>query len=346
MEEYLRGLRQDELSALKLREMYRRYGYIPYRMRQFEEYELYLQNRNFLRSDRILTFTDTDGSLRAMKPDIMLSFVRSYSGDPLYKVSYSETVIRPDDSGFREIRQTGLECIGEVDILRQSEVVLLAWQSLSLSGQECILDLSHLGFTRELVDSLVPEDMRRKVMKAIGAKNTGLLKKYGAELPEEDVQLLMKAAELYGRAEDMLGVMQGMIRTPAAEEAYRELADTVKAVKSVVPEAVLNIDLSMIDDLNYYNGLIFRGMLKGIPQVILSGGRYDNLLKRMNKPGRAIGFAVYLDLLERSEMAENEPVKTVSYTENSDPAEILKQLKDLYDEGFTVQAVCDGGVQG
>ncbi|MBQ6451801.1 MAG: ATP phosphoribosyltransferase regulatory subunit, partial [Solobacterium sp.] len=97
---------------------------------------------------------------------------------------------------------------------------------------------------------------------------------------------------------------------------------------------------------NYYNGLIFRGMLKGIPQVILSGGRYDNLLKRMNKPGRAIGFAVYLDLLERSEMAENEPVKTVSYTENSDPAEILKQLKDLYDEGFTVQAVCDGGVQG
>ena len=42
----------------------RRYGYIQYKMSKFEPYDLYVQNKSFLVSEDILTFTDADGHSR------------------------------------------------------------------------------------------------------------------------------------------------------------------------------------------------------------------------------------------------------------------------------------------
>ena len=48
-----------EQLAQKLGALYGAYGYMAYSMSKFEEYELYLRNKDFLISDRVLTFTDT-----------------------------------------------------------------------------------------------------------------------------------------------------------------------------------------------------------------------------------------------------------------------------------------------
>ena len=52
-----------ELAELSLRALYSEYGYRQYKMSKFEEYELYLRNKDFLVSDNVITFTDTDGRL-------------------------------------------------------------------------------------------------------------------------------------------------------------------------------------------------------------------------------------------------------------------------------------------
>ena len=36
-----------------------------------------------------------------------------------------------------------------------------------------------------------------------------------------------------------------------------------------------------------------------LPGSVLSGGQYDTLMKKMGRKDRAIGFAVFLDMLER-----------------------------------------------
>jgi ATP phosphoribosyltransferase regulatory subunit len=54
--------------------------------------------------------------------------------------------------------------------------------------------------------------------------------------------------------------------------------------------------------MRYYNGIVFQGYVPGVPSCVLSGGSYDRLLKRMGKKGRGIGFACYLDKLERLEV--------------------------------------------
>ena len=53
--------------------------------------------------------------------------------------------------------------------------------------------------------------------------------------------------------------------------------------------------------MGYYNGFVFKGFINGIASSVLSGGQYDKLMKKMGRNSRAVGFAVYLDTLERLE---------------------------------------------
>lgn len=118
MEELEKVLRREEQAIFSLRSLYRKYGYRQYKVNKFEEYDLYAHNKSFLVSDSVLTFTDTNGKLMALKPDVTLSIIKnSKDGEAaLQRLYYNETVYRAADAygGFREIMQTGLECIGRL----------------------------------------------------------------------------------------------------------------------------------------------------------------------------------------------------------------------------------------
>ena len=178
--------RPDERAGLVLRELYHRHGYQPYRMSKFEPYDLYVRNKSFLVSENILTFTDTDGRLMALKPDVTLSIVKNAppAGGALQKVYYHENVYRtsPAAMGYREIMQTGLECIGQVGPFEEGEVLSLAAESLAAIGGAYLLDVSHLGFAAGLTARL-PETVRRDILAELGYR-------------EQDVEQLERAGVL------------------------------------------------------------------------------------------------------------------------------------------------------
>ena len=60
----------------------------------------------------------------------------------------------------------------------------------------------------------------------------------------------------------------------------------------------ITVDFSTLGDMRYYTGIVFRGYINGIAENVLSGGEYNRLMQKMNKSSRAVGFAVYLDLLD------------------------------------------------
>ena len=163
-------MKYEERIVFALRELYRRFGYIQYKMRKFEEYDLYARNKDFLISDNIITFTDVSGKLMALKPDVTLSIVRSgKDGGGVQKVYYNENVYRVSAAaqGFREIMQSGIECIGEVDDCCVAETLMLAVESLRTISEDCVLDLSQLDIVSELVDALGAEAaMRREILKS------------------------------------------------------------------------------------------------------------------------------------------------------------------------------------
>ena len=77
----------EERAVSALGELYRRFGYRHYKMSKFEEYDLYGRNKEFLISDNVITFTDTNGRLMALKPDVTLSIIKNgQDSDGMQKV--------------------------------------------------------------------------------------------------------------------------------------------------------------------------------------------------------------------------------------------------------------------
>ena len=76
MVDYGKILKSGEKAIYDLRELYDKYGYREFKAGKFEDYELYSENKDFLSNDGILTFTDPNGHLMALKPDVTLSVAK------------------------------------------------------------------------------------------------------------------------------------------------------------------------------------------------------------------------------------------------------------------------------
>ena len=302
------SLTPTEKTIYALRSLYEGYGYSQYKMSKFEEYDLYVRNKSFLLSDNIIAFTDTTGKLMALKPDVTLSIVKN-SGEResgVRRVYYNENVYRVPRGGFafKEIMQSGLECIGEIDDYNVSEVLLLAAKSLSEISDEFVLDISDLGIVSSIIGSMgASEETKEKLITAIGEKNAQGIDAAcaGCSVDEEKVEMLKSLVSMRGGCEEMLKILEG-------SEAYAEaesFAAIINVLKASFGEKV-RIDFSVVDDMRYYTGIVFKGFVKGIPTSVLSGGRYDKLMERMGKRSGAIGFAVYLDLLDMLDIEDVE----------------------------------------
>ena len=294
-------LRREEQAVFALRGLYERYGYTPYKMSKFEEYDLYVRNKEFLISDGVITFTDTDGKLMALKPDVTLSIIKNSRDEAgcVQKVYYNENVYRVSEDAhcFKEILQTGLECMGDIDDGCVYEVLRLAAESLRRIAPKAVLDLSHLGVVDSLLEGLSTET-QGKIRHCLGEKNAHELKSVCAAygVAEDAAAALQKLVGLYGSPDKVLPPLKALVGDTPAVAALEKLTAALAADGY---GDVIRIDFSVVDEGSYYNGIVFRGFAAGVPDSVLSGGQYDRLMRQMGRRGGAVGFAVYLDRLGR-----------------------------------------------
>lgn len=305
MELDLQILSPQERLSLELRRMYEAAGFRKYRMSRFEEYGFYQENRRFLSGEAALTFTDLDGRLMALKPDVTLSIAKNAGAGRHY---YLENVYRPgrDSRSFEEIRQMGLECVGDIDAETMAQTVSLAWRSLSAAGRRAALELGHMGYVSGLFDALeIPPHLRGRLLRRIRDKSLHDLPEL-AGLPDATRRGLEALCALDGDWESVFPAAEALAANGAMRDALREM-ETLCAGLSATGEkpANLRLNLSLANDLEYYNGLVLQGFLEGIPRPVLRGGRYDPLAARFHAGAKAIGFALYLDELERVAEAEH-----------------------------------------
>ena len=337
-------LKNDEKAIFGLRSIYRRYGYSQYKMSKFEEYDLYVRNKDFLVSDNIITFTDTTGKLLALKPDVTLSIIKNGKDIPgvIEKVYYNENVYRVSKGShqFKEIMQVGLECIGDIDDYCIYEVLTLAAESLASISEKCVIDISHLGILSDVLLSLgVSHDAEKKIVKCIGEKSlheiASICRNEGAN--EESVKLLLEIVGTYGNISDCLPKLSALLGENAN---MKELEVIASALSKTALSDKFRIDFSVVGDMNYYNGIVFKGFVDGIPNGILSGGRYDRLMSKMGRKSGAIGFAVYLDMLERlsDNMNEYDVDALVLYDDTTDMTALCDALKLFSANGQSVLA--------
>ena len=322
----------EERVTFALRDLYRRHGYAQFKMSKFEAYDLYMQNKEFLVSDGVITFTDTDGTLMALKPDVTLSIVKNYREEQLLqKVCYNENVYRISGASktYREILQCGLECIGDVGSYEICEVVLLAAKSLQTISDRSVLDISHMDLAAAvLADMKLSETNLSQVYRCLSDKNEDELYRI---LTKEQADTLVALMRISGPISQMLSLLPDNL----PQNAVKQLQMLEAVLRQAGLEKKVNLDFSIVSDRHYYNGIVFRGYVEGIPSEVLAGGQYDRLMERLDKQANGIGFAVYLDQLElldsRTKAYDADTV--ILYDAEIDPLVLVKDAEVYSAEG-------------
>ena len=304
MEFSLANLQPKERASFALRALYEAAGCRKYHMGRFEEYGLYQENRSFLSSEQVITFTDLDGRLLALKPDVTLSIAKTAQPAPgeTLRYYYHENVYRPsaESHTFKEISQMGLEMLGAVGEAQVQQAVCLAARSLDALGADWVLEVSHMGYLFGLFDALgVPDAARAKLLEKLREKNAHELRAAAgaAGLADAAADILCSVLSLCGSYADTLAKAAALCRNDAMRAAVAELE--ALAVPLEKAGGVIRLDMTLAGEMEYYNGLVFQGYLKALPRPLLKGGRYDLLMQKFTPGAGAIGFAVYLDELDR-----------------------------------------------
>ena len=340
------NLKKEDINILSLRHLYEQYGFVHYKMNKFEEYDLYVSNKDFLSGDNIITFTDTNGRLLALKPDVTLSIVKNYRDTvgTVQKVYYNENIYRPSKSTktYKELMQMGLECMGDLNLYHISEVLLLAAKSLEALSDRYILDLSHLGVIRGFLEALnLRPKHEERFLSLLREKNCHGIQTLFDSLKIDD-ELREKAITLaaaYGNMDSVLKTLESISLNETMDRAIEELS-TVCGVLEEQGFDNVHLDFSIEGDMGYYNGFLFRGYIEGIPTGVLSGGQYDELMEKMGKSSDAIGFAINLSLLEDYEtnVGSYDTDVLLLYDSSASPAALMEAVQELVEQGNTVQA--------
>lgn len=337
------------MIEIKLNDLYESYGYRKFKISKFEPYDLYADNRDFLKSSQLITFTDLDGSLLALKPDVTLSIVKSNGGGE-EKVYYNETVYRPKENHYREILQAGVERIGKIDVFSEAEIIALAAKSIQLISDRFVIRLSDAAFLGELFQVFgISPSTREELLLMFSMKNTSGVDEMvkDGRLTQASADSIRQLIDLYLPFEEGVEEIRKYAFSNTSMEMVQHLSELSKVLKAYGVLDSIYLDFSLVNSMDYYNGILFQGAVAEIPFTILTGGRYDRLPEKMGKKEGAIGFALDLDLVGNylSKPKTYDVDDLIVYPEDTDPAALARTVEGLIEKGHKVRTVREDEMQ-
>ena len=346
MKKFISSLKEEEKIILKLRKHYEQYGYKKIKLSKFESYDLYNENADFIKIENIITFMAPTGKLQTLRPDVTLSIVKKYARDKkkeMEKLYYIENIYRlsKEDMEYKELNQIGVEILGESDGYSDFEIINLAAESMELINKNFILDISNINYLSGLFEEMnLGYTLEKEVLMNIQHKNVHDLEKI---LTKENVEskykeILIKIPDLSGKFHNVITEAEKLVLNEKMQKALDELKMLGQAFPKMIKNGKILLDFSIVNSLDYYNGLIFHGYIENNPKIILSGGNYDNLIEKYDKNKGATGFAIYLDELSGKYKIEKEyDFDILILYKNGDNAKLLNIVKKYIDQGLTIR---------
>jgi ATP phosphoribosyltransferase regulatory subunit len=197
----------------------------------------------------------------------------------------------------QEFYQAGVELLGGGGLLGNAEVLLLVadcLQALSISHWHLIL--GEAGITRSLL-SAFPPNIQATVRSAIA--NLDRIALDSLPLSDDLKQRARIILDLRGKPADVLEKVSNLGLDAEQQAAVNDLKSLVELLESK-GDFPLILDLSLIQTIDYYTGIVFEVVTDTETQarVLGRGGRYDQLLglyhpQKENIPG--IGFALNIE---------------------------------------------------
>ncbi|MGI6085196.1 MAG: ATP phosphoribosyltransferase regulatory subunit, partial [Acetivibrionales bacterium] len=236
-----------------------------------------------------------------------------------------------------EFTQAGCELLGINSPEADAEVVAMAIEAVKAAGiEEFQIDIGQVGFFKGLMEeSGLSEDEIEEVREFIDQKNlVGVEQVMDRHKVNEALKrIILDLPRLFGSKD----ILQEISYDDIGKEATRAIANIREVLEILEDRNVaqyVSLDLGMVQSLNYYTGIVFRGYTYGVGFPILSGGRYDRLVSKFGRDCEATGFSLGINMVLMALESQKKQFKKeaggvfVTYEENARKAaaEYCRQL--------------------
>lgn len=334
-------------AAGKLGRLFALRGYRKVSTPTLEFYDVFSSSADYFPQEGMFKLTDNRGRLMVVRPDCTVPIARltatRLSGMPMpLRLYYDQQVYRNhhDLRGKQnEIPQTGVELIGCGGLRSDLEIVELATQGLESLGAGWRIELCHIGYFRSLMNSLdAADEVKEQVRQSIGQKNyaslTDLLAPYGGAA----AAALKSLPRLFG-GEEVFDTAYRLFSHNGASASLDYLRGIYRILCSLGLQDRVIIDLGLVNQADYYTGLIFQGYCDGIGEPVLSGGRYDRLHSDFGEELAATGFAFNLELAAAAAPPVAVPPPSVLvYSREEHLTTAVGYLRGLCEDGVVAEA--------
>lgn len=274
-----------------------------------EFYDLFSKGPSYQPQELMFKLCDSKGRLLVLRPDSTVPIARLVAtrlGDyPLpVRLFYNQTAFRvnPELSGkSNEIPQIGVELIGSSSAKADLEILELAANSLrACTNGRFRIELCHIGFFNALMESLQASDAEKEQIRAlIEQKNYPALGDLLERFVEQPAaRALRMLPRLFG-GEEVLSQAKELFEHPGAAQVLDYLGEIFRSLSALGLREQVLVDLGLVNQADYYTGVIFRGYLEDIGEPVCSGGRYDHLVQVGERALPATGFGVNVELLAK-----------------------------------------------
>jgi len=297
------------------------YGYEPIDIPTYESYDLYTSIQGTVHQRDMVKTIDRSGEVLVLRPDITIPIMKKVSEQRTHEPKnvryyYTLNVFRHSfGNGLNQERtQSGVELLGNDSLEADAELIALAVHSLrDLSLKQFKIELGHAKFLKQLMDELQLSAKRIEQLKQlIHSKNmielTPFLNKYVTN--DELKYAIQRIPLIYGHPEDVFQQAEKIIFNDSMQSYLQYLQDLYKLLIDYGVSEHIVIDLGLVNQMDYYSGIIFQGFLPTVGKPVLMGGRYDELAKQFQANIPAVGFAIEIDTLLGS-LPDNETVPTM-----------------------------------
>ena len=336
-----------------IRSVFRLSGYSELETPTIEFFDVFGGERGLIKQESMYKFCDSKGRLLVLRPDLTVPVARVAATKlkdeafPL-KCFYIGNTFSFDELGGgrqNEFTQAGCEILGINTPEADAEVVAMAIEAIKTTGiEEFQIDIGQVEFFKGIMEeSGLTEDEVEEVRELIDLKDFVGVEQVMDRHNVSDTlrRLILDLPMLFGSKD----ILQRINYRDIGQRATNALMN-IKAVIEILEDRNLSqyvsIDLGMVQSMNYYTGLVFRGFTYGVGFPILSGGRYDQLVSKFGKEYAATGFSMGINMvlmaLERQKKLSEPQNEGCIITYDQAARKLAAELcKELIDKGIQAE---------
>lgn len=322
----------------KIESIFINFGYAEIKTPVIEYYDTYQTGYAQVEASEMYKFFDQEGEILTLRADMTVPIARVVASkyanvQPPFRLFYTSDVfkVRHIFAGKRgEVTDCGIELIG-LDENSDVEVLYMAIKVMEqLTTGKYQLEIGNAAFFEKAIQTLkLNNEEKNTLANLIDRKSMVDLEGYVNSLNiDSSAKEFFKQLPLLSGNKEVFNKAKEICFSKEMEEEVNRLENLCADLDELGVSECISFDFGKIPHLDYYTGIIFEGYISESGTSVLSGGRYDSLLKKFNRDLPACGFSVKLDYVVDT-LEEKIITKTKLYYPKGKEVEAIQKAEEL-----------------